>query len=51
MPPLERFEDREAYYATLLHELGHWTKHKTRLDRDFGQKKRGDAIGRAAYRR
>jgi antirestriction protein ArdC len=42
MPPFERFDDKEAYYATLLHELTHWTRHKSRLARDFGQKKRGD---------
>lgn len=27
----------EAYYATLLHELTHWTGAKHRLDRQFGQ--------------
>lgn len=27
----------EAYYSTLLHELSHWTKHKTRLDRDLSK--------------
>lgn len=25
----------ESYYATLLHELTHWTGHKSRLDRDL----------------
>jgi antirestriction protein ArdC len=25
----------ETYYATLLHELTHWTGHKSRLDRDL----------------
>jgi antirestriction protein ArdC len=25
----------EGYYATLLHELTHWSGHKTRLDRDL----------------
>lgn len=42
MPNFETFRDREGYYATLLHELTHWTKHKDRLDRDFGKKKFGD---------
>lgn len=32
----------EAYYATLAHELTHWTKHPKRLDREFGRKKWGD---------
>lgn len=43
MPPFECFRDAESYYATLLHELTHWTKHETRLDRDFGRKRWGDA--------
>jgi antirestriction protein ArdC len=42
MPPLESFRDAEAYYATLGHETTHWTKHPTRLDRDFGKKRWGD---------
>ena len=42
MPAFESFRAPEAYYATLAHELTHWTKHKTRLDREFGRKKWGD---------
>ncbi|WP_426422547.1 ArdC family protein [Bradyrhizobium genosp. A] len=42
MPPLESFSDAGAYYATLGHETCHWTKHPTRLDRDFGRKRWGD---------
>jgi antirestriction protein ArdC len=42
MPPIESFRDAEAYYATLGHETTHWTKHSTRLDRDFGGKRWGD---------
>jgi antirestriction protein ArdC len=42
MPPFERFEEAESYYATLLHELTHWTRPQNRLNRDFGQQKRGD---------
>jgi antirestriction protein ArdC len=42
MPPFESFESIVAYYATLAHELTHWTKHPKRLDRDFGRKKYGD---------
>lgn len=33
MPMLDQFKDEDAYAATLLHELTHWTKHKSRLDR------------------
>jgi antirestriction protein ArdC len=42
MPPIEAFRDAEAYYATLGHEVTHWTRHPTRLDRDFGRKRFGD---------
>jgi antirestriction protein ArdC len=42
MPPFEAFKDQVSYYATLSHELTHWTKHKARLDRDFGLRSWGD---------
>lgn len=42
MPPFEAFADREAYYATLLHELTHWTKGAGRLERELGRKRWGD---------
>ncbi|MCZ2110717.1 MAG: ssDNA-binding domain-containing protein [Dehalococcoidia bacterium] len=42
MPPFEAFRNAESYYATLAHELTHWTKHPGRLDRDFGRKAFGD---------
>ncbi|MBZ0149393.1 MAG: ssDNA-binding domain-containing protein [Pseudorhodoplanes sp.] len=42
MPPFEAFRDAESYYATLAHELTHWTRHKSRLDRDFGRARFGD---------
>ena len=42
MPPYEAFEKPEAYYATLAHECTHWTRHPSRLDRRFDQKRRGD---------
>ena len=42
MPPFESFRDAESYYVTLAHELTHWTRHPTRLDRDFGRKRYGD---------
>src|SRR5580704_15620954 len=31
----ERFAKPSGYYATGLHELGHWTAHPDRLDRDL----------------
>lgn len=46
MPPFEAFRDAESYYATLAHELTHWTKHPQRLDRDLGRKSWGDEVSR-----
>lgn len=42
MPPFEAFRDPESYYATLAHEVTHWTKHEKRLAREFGRKRWGD---------
>jgi len=42
MPPFECFRDAESYYSTLAHELTHWTRHSSRLARDFGRKQWGD---------
>ncbi|WCT13745.1 ArdC family protein [Mucilaginibacter jinjuensis] len=35
MPMRHQFDTADQYYATLLHELGHWTGHPTRLDRSL----------------
>lgn len=35
LPDKEDFIQPGAYYATALHELGHWSGHETRLDRDL----------------
>jgi antirestriction protein ArdC len=42
LPPLVSFESAESYVSTKIHELTHWTKHPTRLDRDLGRKRFGD---------
>jgi antirestriction protein ArdC len=42
LPPFETFRDKESYYATALHELTHWTGHRSRLARDFGGQRFGD---------
>lgn len=42
MPPFESFQDAESYYATLAHEMTHWTRHPQRLERDFERKRWGD---------
>jgi antirestriction protein ArdC len=44
MPLYERFESREAYYPTLVHEMTHWSGHETRLNRDLKHR-----FGSAAY--
>jgi antirestriction protein ArdC len=42
LPRFEAFKSAAAFYATVFHELGHATGHKSRLDRDlrirFGEK-------------
>ncbi|KRE14320.1 hypothetical protein ASE66_13105 [Bosea sp. Root483D1] len=43
MPPFASFNEAEGYYATLCHELTHWTGHSTRLDRDLSRTRWGDA--------
>ena len=35
LPLKEQFSERERYYSTALHELGHWTGHESRLSRPF----------------
>jgi len=35
MPTFEAFKDADCFYATSFHELGHWSGHKSRLDRDL----------------
>ena len=42
MPPFVSFTDAESYGSTLAHEMTHWTKHPSRLDRNLGRKKFGD---------
>ncbi len=43
MPALTRFADPLDYDATLLHELIHWTGHASRLAREIGRQRFGDA--------
>lgn len=35
LPERGQFPSANAYYATALHELGHWTGHESRLGRDL----------------
>jgi antirestriction protein ArdC len=42
LPAFAAFKSAATFYSTAFHELGHWTGHKSRLDRDlrnrFGEK-------------
>jgi antirestriction protein ArdC len=42
MPCIDFFRDAESYYAVRAHETIHWTRHCSRLDREFGRKRFGD---------
>jgi antirestriction protein ArdC len=41
MPPFEAFRDAESYYATLAHEVTHWTAPAVRCDRQCEGKRFG----------
>ena len=42
MPVRDAFTDANNYYATLAHEVTHWTGHRSRLGRQFGRERFGD---------
>jgi antirestriction protein ArdC len=50
MPLKGQFDAPDKYYATLLHELGHWTGHKERLDRSVMNKFGTEAYAREELR-
>jgi antirestriction protein ArdC/phage/plasmid primase-like uncharacterized protein len=35
LPKREQFQSADGFYATAFHELGHWTGHESRLNRDL----------------
>jgi antirestriction protein ArdC/phage/plasmid primase-like uncharacterized protein len=37
LPKRSQFPSADRYYATSMHELGHWTGHQNRLGRDLAQ--------------
>jgi antirestriction protein ArdC len=43
MPELGSFKGAEHYYATVFHELTHWTSDKARCDRDLSKGRFGNA--------
>lgn len=50
LPPKEQFKSSANYYATALHELGHWSGHPSRLDRDLGHPFGSDAYAKEELR-
>jgi len=43
MPDFSSFLDPISYYAVVVHELTHWSGHKSRLDRDLSGRFRSDS--------
>lgn len=50
LPEKGQFHSDSAYYATALHELGHWTGHESRLDRDLTGGFRSESYAREELR-
>ncbi|MFO8834976.1 zincin-like metallopeptidase domain-containing protein [Legionella pneumophila serogroup 1] len=50
LPPKEQFKSAANYYATALHELGHWSGHPSRLDRDLDHPFGSDAYAKEELR-
>jgi antirestriction protein ArdC len=46
VPPQQAYREQINWYRTALHELGHWTGHRSRLERDFS-----GGFGSATYAR
>ena len=46
VPPQEAYYEPINWYRTKLHELGHWTGHASRLNRDFSGRHGADACAR-----
>lgn len=42
MPGIEFFRDCQSHASVMCHELTHWTRHPSRLNREFGRKRWGD---------
>ena len=50
LPPKDQFKSAANYYATALHELGHWSGHSSRLYRDLGHPFGSDAYAKEELR-
>lgn len=43
LPPRAAFKSVDGFYSTAFHEVGHWTGHPSRLNREFGKRFGDDA--------
>jgi putative DNA primase/helicase len=50
LPDKAQFPTADGYYATALHELGHWTGHESRLARDLSHPFGSDGYAREELR-
>lgn len=50
LPEREQFDTADGYYATALHELGHWTGHESRLNRDLNHRFGSEGYAREELR-
>ncbi len=50
LPPFQQFDKADGYYATALHELGHWTGHESRLGRDLSFPRGSEGYAREELR-
>ncbi|QOJ20695.1 MAG: DUF1738 domain-containing protein [Gammaproteobacteria bacterium] len=50
LPHKHQFPTPDRYYATALHELGHWTGHELRLNRDLAHPFGSEGYGREELR-
>ena len=49
LPRIETFRDAESHVATLAHELTHWTRHPSRLDRNLVRAAQNSSAIEASY--
>ena len=50
LPDEGQFASPDLYYATVLHELGHWTGHESRLNRDLSGVRGSESYAREELR-
>ena len=50
LPHKHQFQTSDRYYATVLHELGHWSGHESRLNRDLTHPFGSEGYGREELR-